>query len=239
MIGDKVLIFEKIDSTNEYIKKNYQQLNNGTVVVAIEQTAGKGRKGRSWISPKGGLWFSIFIKPKNLKSAFFFTKLSSVTLIKVLKKYKINAQIKWPNDIFVNGKKLAGILTEGIYENSKPIALVIGIGININNEIPDELKNKAISLSKILQKNLHISGFLKLFLKRFNSYYLKYRKAPHILTKVWKKNLIIKEGELIRYKNENYIIEKIENDYIIISNEVEKKKIFSIHELEWEENSGN
>lgn len=238
MIGDKILFFEKLDSTNEYIKKNYQQLNNGTVVVAIEQTAGKGRNGRNWTSPKGGLWFSILIKPKNVIFSYFFTKLASVTLIKVLKKYKVNAQIKWPNDIYFNGKKLAGILTEGIYENSKPVALIVGIGININNKIPDELKNKAISLSEILQRKLHISSFLKIFLKRFNSYYQKYRKAPYALTRIWKKNLNIKEGELITYRNENYIIEKIENDYIIITNEVEKKKIFSIHELEGEEDNG-
>ncbi|MDK2886489.1 MAG: BirA family transcriptional regulator [Thermosipho sp. (in: thermotogales)] len=239
MIGDKILIFEKIDSTNEYLKKHYKELNNGTVIVAIEQTAGKGRYGRKWISSKGGLWFSILLKPKNIFSTYFFTKLASFTLVKILKRYKVYARIKWPNDIFVNGKKLAGILTEVVYEKSKPVALIIGIGINLNNQIPDELKSIAISLKDILNKNVQISGFLKLFLKRFNTYYLKYRKAPYALTRQWKKLLTFKEGDLIKFKNANYTIEKIENDYIIISNEIEKKKIFSISELEGDVKSEN
>ncbi|SHH22588.1 biotin--[acetyl-CoA-carboxylase] ligase [Thermosipho atlanticus] len=235
MIGDKIIILEKTNSTNDYLKKNYENFINGTVVVAIEQINGKGRKGRTWYSPKGGLWFSILLKPKKNISPHFFTKLSSITIIKILKKYKVDAQIKWPNDIYVNNKKLAGILTESEYKNSKLLALIVGIGININNEIPNELKDIAVSLSEVIGKNINISNFLNLFLKRFNTYYLKYRKTPHILTRIWKKFLTFKEGDSIKPNKENYIIEKIEDDYIIISNGLKKKKITSIHELEKEE----
>ncbi|MBO8160205.1 MAG: biotin--[acetyl-CoA-carboxylase] ligase [Thermosipho sp. (in: Bacteria)] len=232
MIGDKIIILEKIESTNEYLKKYYDRFTNGTVVVAIEQTKGKGRMGRTWSSPKGGLWFSILLKPKSPISPNFFTKLSSITLIKILKRYNINAQIKWPNDIYVNEKKLSGILTEGIYKNSHLVALIVGIGINVNNEIPAELKESAISLSEILGKKVSIKNLLNMFLKRFFTYYLKYKNVPQALTRIWKKHLSFTEGSSIQINNENYLIEKIEDDYIIISNEIQRKKITSIHQIE-------
>ncbi|QTA37672.1 biotin--[acetyl-CoA-carboxylase] ligase [Thermosipho ferrireducens] len=231
MLGEKILIFNKIDSTNEYLKENYKKLPNGTVVVATTQTNGKGRYGKNWASPEGGLWFSILLKPRKPQPGDFYTKISSLALINILKKYGINARIKWPNDIYVNKKKLCGILTEAVYKGELE-AVIIGIGLNVNNEIPEHLKNTAISIKQLIERRINPLRFLNNFLKKLRTLHAKYKNTPTLLTENWKKYLLFKEGDRIIINNREILILKIEKDYMIVQDCLTIKSIRSIHELE-------
>lgn len=156
-IGSNYLHFSSIDSTNLYCKNNYNSLPSGTVIVSEEQTNGKGRLDRYWHSSANkGLYFSILIKPElELKNAPKLSLIISTAICKTLREHNINALIKWPNDIIVNSKKVGGILSELIGDMYSINSIIIGIGINVNNnkdDFPNEISEKASSL--LLESNI-------------------------------------------------------------------------------------
>lgn len=109
------ILFDTIDSTNNYAKSMGDSDNsNGALVISEEQTGGRGRLGRSFISPKNkGILMSIILKPNlNPQDAAKLTQIAAASVVLAIKELGINAQVKWPNDIIINGKKLCGILTE-------------------------------------------------------------------------------------------------------------------------------
>lgn len=124
----------------------------GTVIVAERQTAGKGRMGRSWSSPrKVGLYFSLILRPVIPPSqAPGLSLIAAVSIAESIRQYpKLNAAIKWPNDVLLNGKKVAGVLTELAAELDRVKFVIVGIGINVNHsgkDFPEDLTNKATSL---------------------------------------------------------------------------------------------
>ncbi len=138
-LGKNYIYFEKINSTNIFLKER-KDLDDGTVVLAEYQEGGKGRKGRKWISPAyKGLYFSILLK-KNfnvinlLKLSLFF----GYIVRNVIQNYVSDkVYIKWPNDIYLNGKKLGGILIETELEGNEVNRVIVGIGININSDMED------------------------------------------------------------------------------------------------------
>ena len=149
-----VVNFEEIDSTSTYLKRTFDKHKDLTVVFASFQSQGHGRMKRVWVSPKGdALLFSILFKDKKVIDNFSsLSLLSAVTIFNFLKDYVNNVSIKWPNDVYVNGKKICGILLESISYDENISAVILGIGININTlEFPMELKDKATSL--YLEKN--------------------------------------------------------------------------------------
>lgn len=104
MIGEELEVLYEVDSTNEFLKRNYRSFHDGAVVVAIKQTAGRGRFGRTWYSPEGGLWYSVLFKPKIHIGLHVYTKIFSISIAEVLKKLKVGVTIKWPNDVYYDGK---------------------------------------------------------------------------------------------------------------------------------------
>ncbi|MFN6992329.1 MAG: biotin--[acetyl-CoA-carboxylase] ligase [Fervidobacterium sp.] len=235
MIGEEIEVLYEIDSTNEFLKKNYRSFHDGAIVVAIKQTAGKGRMGRSWYSPEGGLWYSVLFKPKIHLNLHVYTKVFSVAIVEVLRKIKVKAYIKWPNDIYYNGKKLCGILSEAISENNNIVAIVVGIGINVNNDIPDELKDIAISLKEILRKKLKLTYLLDEINKHAWNILVSYRNETENITKMWKKYLIPKEGEKIKLNHEGKVVEgtilKIADSLMYVDLGGKVIGVQSIHEL--------
>lgn len=140
-----ILSFKTIPSTNLYLKENYESLHNHTVCIAENQTQGRGRLGRAWQDSKGSALFSILIKDY-VSDATFIPLVCGYAIIEVLKKHINNLEVKWPNDIICNSKKLAGILVESVVTN-KIEAIIIGIGININNSsFSEEIKDIATSM---------------------------------------------------------------------------------------------
>ena len=158
----KVEVFKTIDSTNTEAKRRLNSSSraealHGTVLFAEHQSAGRGRFSRSFYSPRGaGLYFSLIFCPsiparteKEVPSSALYTAISATVICRCLKALGFAPQIKWVNDIYLNGKKICGILSEGIIdmETSSVQAVIIGIGLNVKeSNFPPELKNKAGAL---------------------------------------------------------------------------------------------
>ncbi len=146
---NNIVLFDEIDSTNTYLKLNPS--NNDTLVIANKQTSGRGRLGRTFISNKNnGLYMSLLVRPNiSLDNITTITCMAAVAIKKSLDELNINTSIKWVNDIYLNNKKLAGILVESKVKNNKLDYIIIGIGINLYNNIIDEsIKNIATTIEQ-------------------------------------------------------------------------------------------
>ena len=133
----KTIDFTNIDSTSLYLKRNYQEIENFTFVSSLYQSQGKGRNVRKWESEPGkNLLFSLIIKDKEVIEKFTSLSLiSAYCIYNVIKSLNIeDVSIKWPNDIYIKDKKVCGILLEGISCNNELLAIVIGVGLNVNQQ---------------------------------------------------------------------------------------------------------
>ena len=173
-IGKKVYYFDSIESTQDQaLKLASDAKNNGAVIIAQKQTGGKGRDGRKWISPKGGIWLSVILHPDfDISVATLFPIASALAVSNTIEKlYKIKPELKWPNDVNIKGKKIAGILVDASLESNKIENIVLGVGINFDvnpKEIEKNLKNTpnfygVSSLSKF-KKNTTPVEFIQVFL---------------------------------------------------------------------------
>ncbi|NJK78053.1 MAG: biotin--[acetyl-CoA-carboxylase] ligase [Nanoarchaeota archaeon] len=172
--GKRAYYFDSVDSTqNHAMKMASDETNNGAIIIAERQSSGRGRLGRKWISPKGGIWFSIIIHPKfDISMITLFPIASALALSNALEKtLNIKSELKWPNDITINGKKVAGMLVDATIESNKIENMILGVGINYNvdiKQIEKLLKNTqnfygAASLSeqnKIIKPVLLVQSFL-------------------------------------------------------------------------------
>lgn len=177
IIGKNMHYEPSVDSTNQIAKKlAYHGAEEGTIVVAEEQTGGKGRLDRTFYSPREkGIWFSIILRPNFLPhDAPKCTLLAAVAVAEAMNRFNLKAEIKWPNDILHDGKKLVGILTEMTGEIGKITYLVIGVGINVNisrEEFPEELQDIASSLSEMNGAPLPRVKILRAVLEEFDKLY--------------------------------------------------------------------
>ncbi|WP_113672429.1 biotin--[acetyl-CoA-carboxylase] ligase [Vallitalea guaymasensis] len=188
IIGNKIINFDKLDSTNQQAKKlALEGASNGTVVIAEEQTAGKGRRGKMWVSPPGtGIWMSAILRPSVMpENASMLTLVAGLAVCKAVREItNLEASIKWPNDIVVNGKKICGLLTEMNSEIDFINFVVVGIGINVNIEkFPPELDNIATSLMIEGNQSYQRKILVKRTLEIFEDYYKKYLETED-LTKI-------------------------------------------------------
>lgn len=176
-VAKEVLYFDTIDSTNikaqELAEKGYQ---SGTLVVADKQESGKGRRGRSWVSPSGtGIFMTLMIKPDiNPNNASMLTLVAALAVAKAITSVTgEEALIKWPNDIVVNGKKVCGILTEMNAQFDYINHIVVGIGINVHNEsFPEEISQMASSLMiEAGGKRFHRAQIIAETMSYFEQYY--------------------------------------------------------------------
>lgn len=184
--------FDEIDSTNNYLKNSYKLLNDFTFVTADYQSKGKGRNDRVWSSNKGeNLMFSFLIKnPKLLKKYGALSLITAIEVAKLLEAYNFKeVKIKWPNDVFINDKKVCGILLEGqILEY-----LVIGVGLNVNQKIfPNDLRRPATSLSIEMNKSFDIKEIEKELFSNIVNDYLSLNEKPF----------------LQYFRNHNYLLNK-------------------------------
>lgn len=177
-LGRRIICFETIGSTNNYIREHVDELPGGTLVVSEEQKSGRGRLGREWTSPSGkGIWMSLLLKPKiSPQDAPKITQIAAAALVETVNDlYGLEVKVKWPNDVVVKGRKVCGILTEMGAELGMVRHIVLGIGINANMDVFEgELADKATSLKiemgqvvdrkKFLFHFLNcLEGFLDLF----------------------------------------------------------------------------
>ena len=192
MIGKKIVHIESCDSTNNYIANLISggNIDFGTVILADEQTNGKGQRGSKWQSrPAENMIFSLYLDSANLsvKNQFILTQFVSVSLVRALLKFGLNASIKWPNDIYVNGKKIAGVLIENQMSGMMLSGSIIGIGLNINQTDFGLLNATSVKLEKgvftkvsevayliINELNSAWEEVLNIHTNRLNETYLEY-----------------------------------------------------------------
>lgn len=177
IIGKNLIILEEVDSTQMYIKDIAANSPDGLVVIAKNQTAGIGTNGRIWHTEKDkNLTFSILLKPEcNVSKIEKLTILLAEAIVDVIKqKYGYDLNIKYPNDIILNSKKLGGILTEALVLKDKVNQIIIGIGLNINQEeFYGEIKNIATSLKKEFEKDFDKFEILGNILNEIERVYMK------------------------------------------------------------------
>jgi BirA family biotin operon repressor/biotin-[acetyl-CoA-carboxylase] ligase len=174
-----VKYYKELPSTQIAVKKLAEKgFKEGLVVVAGKQTNGYGRIKREWSSNDGGLWFSMLLKPSiRPEETSKLALLLSIALNRILEKnYNVGSEIKWPNDVLVLGKKVAGIIIEMSAEQDIVNWVVAGIGINANNNLPKDLESLAVSLKTILKKKLDRSEFLAALLMEFEDLYVAFQK---------------------------------------------------------------
>ena len=176
-MGQNVISYEDIPSTNNEAKVLAAQgAVEGTVVVSEAQSTGKGRLERSFFCPAGGLWFSVILRPDFLpQEAPKCTLVSAVAVARAMRDMGLDAGIKWPNDIYCQGRKLTGILTEMSGEMDRINYLVVGIGINANiplESFPEDIRDKAGSMSGILGHDIDRVVFLQKILTYMENLYV-------------------------------------------------------------------
>lgn len=172
------LKFKKINSTNEKAKELAKKGLFDIVVVAEEQTKGKGRFDRKWISSEGGLYFSILLREKNIEKAKYLTFIAALSVVKSIEKAGLKTKLKWPNDVHINKKKLCGILTETF--SGKESYVVVGVGINVNqSKFNKKISDIATSLKLELNKKINKEKILNKFLEEFSLLYKQYKNKKY------------------------------------------------------------
>ncbi len=239
-LGRNFYYFDEIDSTNEFIKHlPEEETVNGAVCVGDQQTAGKGRLGRTWISPKGSSIYMSYLvtndvlSPRKAPMITLVAALATADAIKTLTGLEVG--IKWPNDIVVNGKKVCGILTEmsGDMDNVKKI--VIGIGVNVNmKEFEPDIADKATSLRIELGHKLKRTDLIILMLKSFEKYYQEFISCGDLSSLSSEYNSILvnrdKEVRIIEHDNEWSAVAQCINDtgeLIVVDDEGKEHLIIS------------
>jgi len=207
-IGKQAYYFDTIDSTqNQALTMTFDKENNGAVIVAEKQTSGKGRSGRKWESPKGGIWLSVILHPKfGIEIATLFPLAAALALSNAIENtLKIKSELKWPNDITIQGKKIAGMLVDASLESNKIENLVLGVGINFDVDTKQ--------IEKSLKGTPNFYGVASL------SQYSKHRKPIELvhsfLTELEKTYFMLSSGET------NEIVKKWTDKSATIGKEVE------------------
>lgn len=210
-LGHNIFFSREVGSTNEWAKKLAKLgASEGTVTLAETQTAGRGRLGREWVSPRGGLWFSVILRPKiKPAEAVKLVFVASLTVAEVLRElYGLKAETKWPNDVLIGGRKVCGILAEMDTVDNSVCFVVMGIGIDVNFDVgeffPRELRNVATSIQNELGKKVKLESLFKALLERLEKIHEEFiENGFDLVLEKWKecadflghKVMIVDEGE--------------------------------------------
>lgn len=193
-IGKNLYVYKEVASTNTVAKfLSMNNIENGSVVISERQTKAKGRSGKSWESPLGGIWLSIILNPNvDYSKLPLITLATGVAVAKTLERIGVeNPEIKWPNDIIINDKKVCGILTEAVTKFNTIENVIIGVGIDANidpEELPKELQSQTTTLKKELEREIDENLLIKLFLEEFEKIIELFNQEKHEeILKEWRK----------------------------------------------------
>ena len=238
-IGREIHNFGKLSSTNTTAKEQAEKgAKEGTTIIAETQTSGKGRLDRLWVSPRGGVWLSIILRPRiDPEDASKITLTTAVAVTRILRRlYNVTAEIKWPNDVLIDNKKVCGILTEAKLRGKTVNFVVVGIGINANFSIqalPEDLQTTATTLKEMLGKNVDREKLTAALLKEFEDYYKLFieRKFERLLTE-WRSmaGFLGKEVEITSFKEKvrGVAVDVDENGALVIElKNGERRKVLS------------
>ncbi|WP_090831402.1 MULTISPECIES: biotin--[acetyl-CoA-carboxylase] ligase [unclassified Bacillus (in: firmicutes)] len=213
-IGKSIHYEESVGSTQKIAHElSYNDAEEGTVIIAEEQITGRGRMGREWHSPKfTGIWMSLILRPKiSPAKAPQLTLLTAIAVVQAIQTVTgLEPQIKWPNDILLNGKKITGILTEMQAEADRINSIIIGIGMNVNQnkeDFPKELQSIASSLLIEGEEYVSRASLVREFFIQFEKLYLLYLDKGFSPIKYLWESYAISIGKTVRARTLNAVIE--------------------------------
>lgn len=179
VVGRTVWHFDAVESTNETAKESLEAgLEEGLTVWADRQSAGRGRQGRAWASPPGGLYASVILRPKEAH-AWILGLLAGMPVVKALRHFGVFAGLKYPNDAVYQDRKIAGILSEGVYRRDT-YHVVLGIGVNTNvdlAQLPPDVQPTATTLKREVSLFVANDEFLDYLLDQIDDLYSRYRNT--------------------------------------------------------------
>jgi BirA family biotin operon repressor/biotin-[acetyl-CoA-carboxylase] ligase len=213
---------------------NNEKIVEGTVVHAENQIKGRGQRNNSWISEGGkSLCFSVLFYPKlDLSHQFTFNKCIALALVSSLNVFGVKSFIKWPNDIFVNDKKIAGILIENSIREKKLQKSIVGIGINANNNC-SEIES-ATSLKEVLNVDINLKELLSILCQELEKYYLLFRNDKKQIQDLYHSYLYKKDCLVNFTKEDNQfsaIVKEVDDFGRLILIEKGAEKAYSVREL--------
>lgn len=202
-VGRNLVFLDLVDSTNNKARHLAEQgAPEGTLVVAVEQSAGKGRRGRSWISAGGdGVWMSLLLRPDFMpECASMLTLVAALAVEEAIRQVTgLKSRIKWPNDVILNEKKVCGILTEMSTEMESIHYVIIGIGINVGiREFPEEIRNVATSLALCTEKSVKRAELAAAVAKAWEHYYGRFLQTMDLslLMEAYNERLINRDRQV-------------------------------------------
>jgi BirA family transcriptional regulator, biotin operon repressor / biotin---[acetyl-CoA-carboxylase] ligase len=182
-LGHSLVYMDTVPSTNQWAKENLMNLAHGTVVLAEEQTQGRGRLGKSWDSSKGeGIWMTLVLRPNlPMVEGAKITQLAAAAMHQALTRLtNLSVKIKWPNDLLVDDRKICGILTEMTGELTRIESLLVGIGVNVNQHFfTGEIQKTAASLAQLTGKEVSRITLLAVFLQEFEKLFDDFVERDH------------------------------------------------------------
>ena len=193
-----LLVLPSVDSTNTYAKQNFSTLPDGMVIAAVEQTAGRGRLGRKWVtSPDTSLTASAVLK--NIRKPFHAGVVVGLAGLELIREYLPDQFVffKWPNDIYIREKKIAGVLSEGVLQNRQLAGVVSGIGINVNQSADEMalLENPAVSMCAASGQKFFLEKLRFELAEKIKKYYIIYQSHPDSVLDLWREeNRLIGEN---------------------------------------------
>lgn len=224
MIGQKIIHLDTVDSTNNYTANLQKEgkIQHGTVILADEQTAGRGQRGASWTSNAGeNLLLSVYLTPDNLSVVDqpALTHFISLSLLDFLRKIGISGKIKWPNDIYVNDQKIAGILIENSIRSSRIAETIIGIGFNVNQKSFEGANATSLRIQK--DQHFQLNDVLFSWIQEMNKLWAELNKGNLSILKSRYKHELYLLNEVARYSDEKEEFEGIvrdvdDNGYLIL-----------------------
>lgn len=206
-LGKQIVFKESVESTQKEAHKIAEEAVEGTLVIAEEQKAGRGRLTRVFHSPKHtGIWMSLILKPDlALYKAPQFTLIAAVAVAEAIRDTAgVTPEIKWPNDLLINGKKITGILTELQADSDRIHSIIIGIGVNVNQQsFPEELSGIATSLAIEKGETVPRAQLVQAILKNLERYYEEYMENGFAAIKVKWESLAVSIGRHITARTAN------------------------------------
>ena len=203
--------FDELNSTNEKANELAANVKEGTVIIAEKQKRGIGRFGREWISPEGGVYVSVILKPKTTPiSVSKMTLIAGIAVARVIRRLGLDAKLKWPNDVLIYGKKVGGILTSISTKDDRIDYIIVGIGINANVDIsmfPKELQKSVTSLKGELKTEVSTEKIIEDILYEIEINYETFKEGNFTyLLNEWKRlsNTI---GKRVKIKMQTEVIE--------------------------------